>query len=70
MRHRDGSAIQYLCTDYRGAMNQTEESLVIRVEGRLGRIMLNRPRQINALTLPMIDVSAPRWPTTPRSTSC
>lgn len=55
MRHRDGSAIQYLCTDYRGAMNQTEESLVIRVEGRLGRIMLNRPRQINALTLPMID---------------
>lgn len=29
--------------------------MLIRVEGRLGRITLNRPRQINALTMPMID---------------
>lgn len=29
--------------------------VLIRVEGRLGRITLNRPRQINALTLPMIN---------------
>jgi enoyl-CoA hydratase len=32
-----------------------EESVLIRVEGRLGRITLNRPRQINALTRSMID---------------
>jgi hypothetical protein len=41
--------------DYRGAVVEpVEEPLLIRVEGRLGRITLNRPRQINALTFPMI----------------
>lgn len=45
-------------------MNQNDESLVIRVEDRLGRITLNRPRQINALTMPMIDgirAALARW---------
>jgi len=55
MRHRDGSATQYRSVDYRGAVNQTDDSLVVRVEGRLGRITLNRPRQINALTRSMIN---------------
>lgn len=32
-----------------------DASVLIRVEGRLGRITLNRPRQINALTRPMVN---------------
>ena len=32
----------------------TAEEVLIRVEGRLGHITLNRPKQINALTLDMV----------------
>ena len=45
-------------------MNSNSEPLLVRVEGRLGRITLNRPRQINALTMPMIDgirAALARW---------
>jgi len=64
MPHRDASATRYRTSDYRGAVNQTEESVLIGVENRLGRITLNRPRQINALTFPMIDnirAALERW---------
>lgn len=43
--------------------------MLIRTEGRLGRITLNRPRQINALTLPMIDrirAALTRWTDDPQ----
>ncbi|SHJ05860.1 enoyl-CoA hydratase [Roseomonas rosea] len=39
-------------------MDQAEPSVVARIEGRAGTILLNRPRALNALDQPMIDAMA------------
>ncbi|MFJ5675875.1 enoyl-CoA hydratase/isomerase family protein [Streptomyces sp. NPDC093097] len=36
-------------------MTQTDEPVLLTTEGRTGRITLNRPRALNALTHPMVD---------------
>ncbi len=36
----------------------TEESVIVRRDGRVGRILLNRPKALNALDLPMIRACA------------
>lgn len=47
----------------------TTPPVIIRVTGRLGRIVLNRPRALNALTLEMIDIihqTLDLWEESPR----
>ncbi len=47
--------------------------VLIRVEGRAGRITLNRPKSLNALTHAMvgaIDAALRAWEAIPRSRSC
>ena len=33
---------------------QSEETVIVRREGRVGRLVLNRPQALNAIDLPMI----------------
>ncbi len=64
MRHRDGSATRPEAVDYRDPVTSNSDQLLVRVEGRLGRITLNRPRQINALTHRIVDgirAALARW---------
>ena len=42
-------------------MTTTEEEVLIRIEGTAGRITLNRPKALNALTLGMVRAI---WPMT------
>lgn len=53
MRHHDSGRGRSI-GDCRAVAETAEEPLLIRTEGRLGRITLHRPRQIDALTFPMI----------------
>ncbi|WP_376099083.1 enoyl-CoA hydratase/isomerase family protein [Roseomonas sp. CCTCC AB2023176] len=39
-------------------MDSSEQSVVARIEGRAGTILMNRPRALNALDQPMIDAMA------------
>ncbi len=56
LRHGNATVGSDVGVVYGDAVTEiVEEPLLTRVEDRLGRITLNRPRQINALTLPMID---------------
>lgn len=38
--------------------DQSEPTVIVRRQGRVGRVTLNRPKALNALTLPMIEVIA------------